>query len=85
MPTSIDTADLLRHVSADKATFYRCIMDVFAAAKRQYRLQLRPDEVLAEANWSDTAPRLEDVTTALIQLVAWGISNRSRIPHAYRA
>src|SRR6201999_420742 len=46
--------------------------DVFAAAKRQYRLQLRPDEVLAEAAWSDTAPRLEDVTTALTQLAAWG-------------
>lgn len=72
MPASIDTADLFRHVSADKAAFYRCIMDVFAAAKRQYRLQLRPDEVLAEAAWSDTAPRLEDVTTALTQLAAWG-------------
>ena len=44
-----DSADLFRHVSAEKALFYRCIMDVFAAAKRQYRLQLRPDEVLAEA------------------------------------
>src|SRR5260370_11110643 len=72
MPASIDTADLFRHVSADKAAFYRCIMDVFAAANRQYRLQLRPDEVLAEAAWSDTAPRREDVTTALTQLAAWG-------------
>jgi len=44
-----DSAELFRHVSAEKAAFYRCIMDVFAAAKRQYRLQLRPDEVLAEA------------------------------------
>jgi hypothetical protein len=33
MPASIDTADLFRHVSADKAAFYRCIMEVFAAAK----------------------------------------------------
>ena len=46
-----DLAELFRHVSAEKAAFYRCIMDVFAAAKRQYRLQLRPDEVLAEARW----------------------------------
>jgi hypothetical protein len=54
-------ADLFRHVSADKAAFYRCIMDVFAAAKRQYRLQLRPDEVLGEAAWPGPPPRLEEV------------------------
>ncbi|MFB9268585.1 TIGR02677 family protein [Bradyrhizobium erythrophlei] len=67
-----DSAELFRHVSAEKAAFYRCIMDVFAAAKRQYRLQLRPDEVLAEARWPDAPPRLEDVSTALAQLAAWG-------------
>ena len=59
-------------MSAEKAAFYRCIMDVFAAAKRQYRLQLRPDEVLAEAHWPDAPPRIEDVSTALTQLAAWG-------------
>src|SRR5882757_3945019 len=47
-------------------------MDVFAAAKRQYRLQLRPDEVLAEAQWPDVPPGIEDVNTALAQLTAWG-------------
>lgn len=67
-----DTADLFRHVSVDKAAFYRCIMDVFAAAKRQYRLQLRPDEVLAEARWPKARPRIEDVNTALAQLAEWG-------------
>ena len=67
-----DSAELFRHVSAEKAAFYRCIMDVFAAAKRQYRLQLRPDEVLAEAHWPDAPPRIEDVSTALTQLAAWG-------------
>src|SRR6266568_3419082 len=67
-----DSAELFRHVSAEKAAFYRCIMDVFAAAKRQYRLQLRPDEVLAEAHWPDTPPRIEDVSAALTQLAAWG-------------
>jgi uncharacterized protein (TIGR02677 family) len=66
------SAELFRHVSAEKAAFYRCIMDVFAAAKRQYRLQLRPDEVLAEARWPDAPPRIEDVSTALTQLAAWG-------------
>jgi uncharacterized protein (TIGR02677 family) len=67
-----DSADLFRHVSAEKVALYRCIMDVFAAAKRQYRLQLRPDEVLAEARWPDAPPRIEDVSTALTQLAAWG-------------
>ena len=66
------SADLFRHVSAEKAAFYRCIMDVFAAAKRQYRLQLRPDEVLAEALWPDAAPRIEELNAALSQLAAWG-------------
>lgn len=72
MSTASDSADLFRHVSAEKALFYRAIMSVFAAAKRQYRLQLRPDEVLAEAEWPDGTPRIEDVSLALAQLTAWG-------------
>ena len=55
-----------------RRVFYRCIMDVFAAAKRQYRLQLRPDEVLAEARWPDAPPRIEEVNAALTQLTDWG-------------
>jgi uncharacterized protein (TIGR02677 family) len=47
-------------------------MDVFATAKRQYRLQLRPDEVLAEAKWLDAPPSIEEVNAALVQLQAWG-------------
>lgn len=73
MTTIPETAtDLFRHITADKAAFYRAIMDVFAAAKRQYRLQLRPDEVLAEAAWRGAPPRLEEVTQALAQLAEWG-------------
>lgn len=67
-----DCAELFRHVSTEKAEFYRGIMDVFATAKRQYRLQLRPDEVLAEARWPDAPPRIEEVNAALTQLAAWG-------------
>src|SRR5258707_1880855 len=67
-----ESAELFKHVSTEKAAFYRCIMDVFAAAKRQYRLQLRPDEVFAEALWPDAPPHIEEVNTALTQLVAWG-------------
>jgi uncharacterized protein (TIGR02677 family) len=66
------SADLFRHVSAEKARVYRCIMEVFAAAKRQYRLQLRPDEVFADAIWPDGPPRMEEVNAGLGQLAAWG-------------
>ena len=45
-----ESAELFRHVSAEKAAFYRCIMDVFAAAKRQYRLQLTQLSQLARQN-----------------------------------
>lgn len=72
MHATSNVTDLFRHVSAEKAALYRCIMDVFAAAKRQYRLQLRPDEVLAEARWSGPPPRLEEVNLALAQLTDWG-------------
>ena len=68
-----DSAELFRHVSAEKAAFYRSLMAVFAAAKRQYRLQLRPDEVLAEGQWpGDEAPRIEEISAGLAQLAAWG-------------
>lgn len=67
-----DTAGLFRHISADKSDLYRSIMDVFAAAKRQYRLQLRADEVLAEGQWRDAPPRIEEINAALAQLAEWG-------------
>lgn len=67
-----NAANLFRHVSVEKAELYRCILDVFARAKRQYRLQLRPDEVLAEACWNDTPPGLDEVNAALVQLKDWG-------------
>jgi hypothetical protein len=65
-------APLFSHVTADKAATYRAIMDVFAAAKRQFRLHLRPDEVRAEAHWPDQAPSEESVQAALDQLTEWG-------------
>jgi uncharacterized protein (TIGR02677 family) len=64
--------DLFRHVSADKAQLYRVIMDAFAAAKRQFRLQLRPDEVRLEAAWQGMPPALEEIQSALLQLAEWG-------------
>lgn len=64
---------LFSHVIAENSPHYRAILDVFAAAKRQFRLHLRPDDVLAEASWPDgRAPTLEAVQQALGQLVEWG-------------
>ncbi|MFT3850142.1 MAG: TIGR02677 family protein [Propionivibrio sp.] len=64
--------EFFRHLSTDKAALYRAIMEVFAAAKRQFRPYLRPDEVLREAAWSNVPPTLEEVRAALTQLVDWG-------------
>ncbi len=63
---------LFSHVVADNAPLYRAILDVFAASKRQFRLHLRPDEVLAEAAWPEAPPSAEAVQQALGQLVDWG-------------
>ena len=57
---------------ADNAPLYRAILDVFAASKRQFRLHLRPDDVLAEAAWPGAPPTLEAVQQSLGQLVDWG-------------
>ncbi len=72
MKTTRASAELFRHVSAEKAMLYRCIMDSFAAAKRQFRLHLRPDEVLAESQWVGAPPRIEEIQLALTQLSEWG-------------
>jgi uncharacterized protein (TIGR02677 family) len=86
------TGDLFRHVSADKAAQYRAIMDTFSAAKRQFRLQLRPDEVQMESDWQGEAPSIDDIQLALAQLAAWGnlevqpdTSRVSSIEDFYRA
>ncbi len=70
--TAQTTRELFRHVGADKGALYRAIMDVFAAAKRQFRPYLRPDEVLREAVWPGEPPLLAEVRSALGQLVDWG-------------
>src|SRR5262249_36661970 len=67
----VDARELFRHVSAEKSALYRSIMDAFAAAKRQFRLHLRPDEVLAEAVWTGTPPKIEELQAALGQLTEW--------------
>lgn len=71
-PLPSSTRGLFSHLTADKADFYRTILDTFAAAKRQFRLHLRPDDVLAEAEWLPDRPPLEELQAALTQLADWG-------------
>lgn len=68
----LESCELFRHVSAEKSALYRTIMGTFAAANRVYRLQLRPDEVLAEAEWTTPPPAIEEIQAALVQLTTWG-------------
>ena len=72
MPLPRGASDLFRHVSADKSALYRAVLDTFASARRHYRLQLRPDEVLADTARLGAAPSAEELTAALAPLVAWG-------------
>lgn len=65
-------ATLFQHVTAEKTALYRTVLDVFARAKRQYRLQLRPDEILVEARCSGSRPPMDELNAALQQLVLWG-------------
>lgn len=65
-------ADLFRHITAERSALYRAVMESFAAAKRQFRLHLRPDEVHAEAPWPGEPPSIDDVQQLLTQLVEWG-------------
>src|SRR5271168_731764 len=65
-------SSLFGHVIAENAPLYRAILDVFAASKRQFRLHLRPDEVIAEAVWPSASASPETVQQALGQLVEWG-------------
>lgn len=73
VPPADRSADLFRHVSAERAAAYRAVLEVFAAAKRKFRLHLRADEVRAQALWPDgVRPTPEDVQRLLAQLVEWG-------------
>jgi uncharacterized protein (TIGR02677 family) len=67
-----ESRELCRHVSAEKSLLYRTVLDAFAAAKRQYRLQLRSDDILAEAEWTETPPSIEEIHAALSRLTEWG-------------
>jgi len=77
-PLPDSASSLFGHVTAEKAGLYRATMEVFALAKRQFRLHLRPDEVLREARWPGQSPSLDELQLALAQLVDWRVQVGAR-------
>lgn len=64
------------YINAEKSSLYRAVMMVFVEAKRHFLVHLRPED-LAERIPDKTAEQhkplsLEDIQTALDQLVTWG-------------
>ncbi|MFP3940081.1 MAG: TIGR02677 family protein [Thermoanaerobaculia bacterium] len=73
---------LFAYTVEPSAPLYRAVMALFLEAKERYRIQLRPDEVLAElaGQVPGRVPELPDRATldrALDQLVDWGNLRRS--------
>lgn len=62
-----------QHVTAEKANLYRAIMRQFAEAKGEFKLHLRPGQVVASLEAVSASPidRIE-VERALDQLCEWG-------------
>jgi uncharacterized protein (TIGR02677 family) len=69
-------ASLFRHVTADKAVLYRKILDIFADARANYSLQLRPDEVWERGDWEGEPPSIDELRSALQRLTEWGNLDR---------
>lgn len=70
---------VLSYVVEPRASSYRAIMAVFAAAKRRYVIQLRPAEVLLELRklGIDVEVPEAGIEDLLDQLVAWGNLRRN--------
>jgi len=64
--------DLFRHVTADNAALYRCVLDVCAAAERQLLLYVRPSEILTQAKWPGEPPSASELDAILDKLTEWG-------------
>jgi uncharacterized protein (TIGR02677 family) len=64
--------DLFRHVTADNAVLYRCVLDVCAAAERQLLLYVPPSEILAQARWPNDLPTAPELDLILDKLTEWG-------------
>jgi uncharacterized protein (TIGR02677 family) len=66
-----DLHAVFRHLAAPEAAAYRAVLRAFASAKERFVLQLRPDEVHAQAEPGERPGRAA-LDGVLAQLVAWG-------------
>lgn len=64
--------DAFRYLHADKAEFYRRIMDLFAEARQRYQLYLRPRDLRQLIGGGQDEDADDDVDAALNQLCEWG-------------
>jgi|JFJP01.1.fsa_nt_gi uncharacterized protein (TIGR02677 family) len=62
---------VFRHLTAPNAAEYRAVLAACTAAKAVFVLQLRPDEIHAQADPA-TRPAREALDSVLAQLVGWG-------------
>lgn len=62
----------LNYLTADKTDLYRALMRAFSAAKDQFLVHLRPEDVLERTAHDGLRLDLAAVQTALDQLAAWG-------------
>ena len=61
------------YVNAEKSLLYRAIMTVFVGAKQRFLVHLRPEDIVDQITSTNDQPvSLEEVQTALDQLVIWG-------------
>jgi uncharacterized protein (TIGR02677 family) len=68
--------DVFRYVNAEKAAFYRAIMQCFVEAKLRFAIHMKPEEIteaLRKRTLSGQTPLEQtEVETALTQLKEWG-------------
>lgn len=60
------------YLTAEKTALYRAVMDAFSAAKEQFVVHLRPEDVVERAARKGLRIESEAAQAALAQLVDWG-------------
>ncbi len=73
-PSALDNDDFVafRYLIADRSKLYRGMIEVFTAAKAEFRLHLRPAEIYTSLLERGLVASEEETLAALDQLVGWG-------------
>ncbi|HEX7488468.1 MAG TPA: TIGR02677 family protein, partial [Anaeromyxobacteraceae bacterium] len=80
MPRLLDQVHAFRYVTAENAPTYRALVEVFAAAKERYEIELRPAQVKERLARSGLHHQLEsdaELDRHLDQLAEWGNLQRA--------